>query len=139
MKSKSRRRDDSNFIILQSYCAFFFHFSPSFCWVFLAYSDLHCHQDFKIKLPKLQQKKKPFRVSARYPFIGRNNQISPVWPIRPIFFSVRNRGCTCIGALADTVYTGRTSRYSTKLTSLLFNFYLTIPCIARVSNQLYIL
>ena len=57
MKSKSRRRDDSNFI-LQSYCAFFFHFSPSFCWVFLAYSDLHRHYDFKIKLPKLQKKKK---------------------------------------------------------------------------------
>ena len=138
MKSKSRRRDDSNFI-LQSYCAFFFHFSPSFYWVFLAYLDLHCYQDFKIKLPKLQQKKKSFRVSARYPFIGQNNQISPVWPIRPIFFLVRNRGCTCTVALASTVYIDRTSRYSTKLTSLLFNFYLTIPCIAWVSNQLYIL
>ena len=32
MKSKFRRRDDSNFI-LQSYCAFFFHFSADFSWL----------------------------------------------------------------------------------------------------------
>ena len=55
MKSKSWRRDDSNFV-LQSYCAFFFHFSLSFYWVFLTYSDLH-HLALK-KLPKLPQKKK---------------------------------------------------------------------------------
>ena len=46
---------DSNFI-LQSYGAFFFHFSLSFCWVLLAYSDLH-HLALK-KLPKLPAKKK---------------------------------------------------------------------------------
>ena len=45
---------DSNFI-LQSYCAIFFHFSLSFCWVFLAYSNLH-YLAFK-KLPKLPTKK----------------------------------------------------------------------------------
>ena len=67
MKSKSWRRGDSNFI-LQSYWAFFFHSSLSFCWVFLAYSNLH-HPALK-KLPKLphkkkrKKKKKPFHVSA---------------------------------------------------------------------------
>ena len=55
MKSKSWRRGDSNFI-LQSYCAFFFHFSLPFCWVFLAYSDLH-YPALK-KLPKLPKKKR---------------------------------------------------------------------------------
>ena len=65
--SKSWRRGDSNFI-LQSYCAFFFHFSLSFCWVFLAYSDLH-HLALK-KLPKLPRKKKKhfvFRPSIQLP------------------------------------------------------------------------
>ena len=55
MKSKSWRRGDSNFI-LQSYWAFFFHSSLSFCWVFLAYSNLH-HPALK-KLTKLPHKKK---------------------------------------------------------------------------------
>ena len=115
MKSKSRRRGDSNFI-LQNYCAFFFHFSPSFCQVYLAYSDLHSHQDFKIKLPKLPQKKKrkAFRVSPRYPFTGQNSKI---FPVRLVYFSVRNRGCTCTGALASIVYTGRYGTVSPTLSS----------------------
>ena len=60
MKSKSWRKGDSNFI-LQSYYAFFFHFSLSFYWVFLAYSDLH-HPTLK-KLPKLPPKKKEKKES----------------------------------------------------------------------------
>ena len=94
MKSKSWRRGDSNFI-LQSYCAFFFHFSLSFCWVFLAYSDLH-HPALK-KLPKLPHtKKKAFRVSAWYPFTGRNSRILPVRLVRGrygrYFFSTKQGG-----------------------------------------------
>ena len=54
---------DSNFI-LQSYCAFFFHFSLSFCWVFLAYSDLH-HLALK-KLPKLPHKKKKKKKERKH-------------------------------------------------------------------------
>ena len=69
MKKETVSACDSNFI-LQSYCAFFFHFSLSFCWVFLAYSDLH-HPALK-KLPKLpkkeKEKKKAFRVLAQYTF-----------------------------------------------------------------------
>ena len=37
---------------------------------------------------------------------------------RPVFFLVQNRGCTCISALIGTVYTSRTGRYGTVLTSL---------------------
>ena len=47
-----------------------------------------------------------FRVSAQYPFTGRNNRIWPVWSV---FFPVRNKGVICTGALVGTV---------TELTSL---------------------
>ena len=87
MKSKSWRRGDSNFI-LQSYCAFFFHFSLSFCWVFLAYSDLH-HPALK-KLPKLPHTHThTISCFSRYPFIDQNSRISLVWPV---FFPVWNKG-----------------------------------------------
>ena len=56
-----------------------------------------------------------FLVSVRYAFTGRNSRISPVWPV---FFPVRNKGGICTGLLTGTVYTGRTGRYGTKLTSL---------------------
>ena len=39
-------------------------------------------------------------------------------PVQLVFFSVRNKRGICTGALAGTVYTGRTGRYSTELTSL---------------------
>ena len=40
------------------------------------------------------------------------------WPIRSVFFLVRNRGVICTGLLADTVYSGRAGRYDTELTPL---------------------
>ena len=39
-------------------------------------------------------------------------------PVRPVFFSVRNKGVICTGALIGTVYIGCTGRYGTELTSL---------------------
>ena len=39
-------------------------------------------------------------------------------PVRPVFFPVRNKGSTYTSALAGTVYTSRTDRYGTELTSL---------------------
>ena len=118
-KESVSARGDSNFI-LQSYCAFLFHFSLSFCWVFLAYSNLH-HPALK-KLPKLPKKrkkkrkeKKAFRVSARYPFIGRNSRILPV---QSVFFLVWNKRVINTGLLASMVYTDHTGQYGTKLTSL---------------------
>ena len=108
---------------MQSYCAIFFHFSLSFCWVFLAYSNLHYLALKKLpKLPTKKERKKAFCVSARYPFTGRNSRISPVQPVRSIFFPVQNKGVIYIGLLAGTVYTDRTSQYSTELTSLIFVF-----------------
>ena len=40
------------------------------------------------------------------------------WPIRSVFFLVRNRGVICTGLLADTVYSGRAGRYDMELTPL---------------------
>ena len=39
-------------------------------------------------------------------------------PLRLVFFSVRNKGYTCTGALTGTIYTSHTDRYCTELTSL---------------------
>ena len=39
-------------------------------------------------------------------------------PVRPIFFPVRNKGCTCTGALTGMVYIGHSGRYGTELTFL---------------------
>ena len=65
------------------------------------------------KIQKLQnlkkKKKKLFYVPAG---IARN------WPVRPVFFPVRNRGVERTGLLAGTVYSGRTGRYGTELTTL---------------------
>ena len=38
--------------------------------------------------------------------------------IQLVFFPVRNKGVIYTGALTGTVYTGRTGRYGTELTSL---------------------
>ena len=64
------------------------------------------------KIQKLQnlKKKKLFSVPAG---IARN------WPIRPVFFPVRNRGVECTGLLAGTVYSDSTGRYGTELITLL--------------------
>ena len=40
-------------------------------------------------------------------------------PVQPVFFPVRNKRGICTSLLTGTVYTGRTGRYGTKLTSLL--------------------
>ena len=48
------------------------------------------------KIQKLQNLKKKKRIARN-------------WLVRPVFFSVRNRGVICIGLLTSTVYTGRTS------------------------------
>ena len=53
-------------------------------------------------------------VLVRNIFTSRNSQISP---IQQVFFPIRNKGSTYIGALASTVYIGRTGRYDMKLTS----------------------
>ena len=112
MKSKSWRRGDSNFI-LQSYCAFFFHFSLSFCLVFLAYSNLH-HPTLK-KLPKLPHKKEKKRsISCFCPVsIYRLKQLDFAG-IAGIFSGTK-QGSVCTSLLASTVYTGW---YGMKLTSL---------------------
>ena len=44
------------------------------------------------------------------------------WPVRPVFFPVRNRGVECTGLLAGTVYSGRTGWYGTELTTLAQSF-----------------
>ena len=59
------------------------------------------------------------------------------WPIRSVFFLVRNRGVICTGLLADTVYSGRAGRYDMELTPLVskllfvkffIQFFKTIIC-----------
>ena len=63
------------------------------------------------KIQKLQNFKKKtfFFVPAG---IARN------WPVRLVFFPVRNRGFIRTGLLAGTIYSDRTGQYGTKLTSL---------------------
>ena len=56
------------------------------------------------KLKNLKKKKKNF-------FLYR--------PVRPVFFPVRNREVERTGLLAGTVYSDRTGRYDTKLTTLI--------------------
>ena len=55
-------------------------------------------------------------ILVRNIFTDRNSRISPV---QLVFFPIRNKGCTCIGALTSTVYTGHIGWYGTELTSLL--------------------
>ena len=43
-----------------------------------------------------------------------------MWPVRPIFFPVRNKRGICTGLLVSTVYTGRSGRYGTELISLVY-------------------
>ena len=64
------------------------------------------------KIQKLQnfKKKKLFSVSAG---------IAQNWPIRPVFFLVRNRGVEHTELLAGTVYFSHTDRYGTKSITLI--------------------
>ena len=43
-----------------------------------------------------------------------------IWPVRPVFFPVRNRGVNRTGLLAGTVYTSHISQYGTILTPLVW-------------------
>ena len=83
--------------------------------------QISCHSVLtKIqKLQNLKKKKKKIYVPAG---IARN------WPVRPVFFPVRNRGVECIGFLAGTVYSGRTGRYGTKLITLLLTSNIFDQC-----------
>ena len=72
------------------------------------------------KLQNLKKKKKKnfflYRPVRSVPAgITRN---WPVRPIRPVFLPVRNIEVNRTGLPADTVYSGRTGRYGTKLTTL---------------------
>ena len=60
-------------------------------------------------LKKKKKKKKIFYVPAG---IARN------WPVRPVFFPVRNRGVERIRLLAGTVYSSHTGRYRTESITL---------------------
>ena len=62
------------------------------------------------------KKKKVFSIPTSTPDTGR---YCPNWPVRPVFFSVQNRGVICTDLLAGTVYTGHTGLYSTESTALL--------------------
>ena len=65
------------------------------------------------KLQNLKKKKKLFSVLVGTPGIAQN------WPVRPVFFPVRNRGVEHIGLLAGTIYSGRIDQYGTELTPLI--------------------
>ena len=62
------------------------------------------------KLQNLKKKKKNFFLVPAG--IARN------WPVRPVFFPVRNRGVERTEMLAGTVYSGHTSRYGTESITL---------------------
>ena len=71
------------------------------------------------KLQNLKKKKKLFSVPAGTPGTGRYcPKLAGTRPVRPVFFPVRIRGVERTGLLAGTVYSGRTGRYGTELTTL---------------------
>ena len=107
-------------MILTSFCKTIVHFSFIFLLLFARFTWLTqiCTAIRILKLncqnyPK-KKKKKAFRVSPRYSFTGQNSKI---FPVRLVYFSVRNRGCTCTSALASIVYTGRYGTVSPTLSS----------------------
>ena len=76
------------------------------------------HPNKNSKITKLKKKKNFFlyRPVCSVPAgIARNCLVQPV---QPVFFPVRNRGVERTGLLAGTVYSGRTGRYDTELTTL---------------------
>ena len=81
------------------------------------------YHSFLTKIQKLQnlkkKKKKTFFCTGRYcPKLVGTAGTAGTRPVRPVFFPERNRGVECTGLLAGTVYSGRTGRYGTKLTTL---------------------
>ena len=71
------------------------------------------------KIQKLQNLKKKKKKKFLYRTVRPvSADITRNWPVRPVYFSVRNRGVERTGLLASTVYSGRTSRYGTELTTL---------------------
>ena len=69
------------------------------------------------KLQNYKKKKKFFLYRSVRPIpagIARN------WPVRPVFFPVRNRGVERTGLLVGMVYSGRTGRYGTKSITLVY-------------------
>ena len=100
-RSRRRRRRSSCFTAppLQPYFVIVF-FLFSFFSVFFPYKwDISCFGPVSIYWPKQPN----FADTAS------------TWLVRPVFFSVRNKGVICTGLLASTIYT---NRYDTELTSL---------------------
>ena len=70
-------------------------------------------QNFKIKNKNKNKNFFLYRLVRTVPA-----GIAQNWPVWPVFFPIRNKGVECIRLLADTVYSGRTGRYGTELTTL---------------------
>ena len=68
------------------------------------------------KIQKLQNLKTKKNFFLYRPVRPVSAGIARNWPVRPVFFPVRNRGVECTGLLAGTVYSGR---YGTELITLL--------------------
>ena len=62
------------------------------------------------KLQNLKKKKKLFFVPPDTPDTGRYCPklagMASIWPVRPVFFPIRNRGVIRTSLLAGTVYSG---------------------------------
>ena len=76
------------------------------------------------KLQNLKKKKKLFSVPAGTPGTGRYCPklagTAGTRPVRPVFLPVRNIEVNRTGLPAGTVYSGRTGRYGTVLTTLFY-------------------
>ena len=85
------------------------------------------------KLQNLKKKKKKKKILYR-PVRPVSAGITRNWPVRPVYFSVRDRGVERTGLLASTVYSGRTGRYGTELTTL----HRTTQEQKKTSDEVYI-
>ena len=74
------------------------------------------------KLQNLKKKKKKKNFFLYWPVRPIPAGIARNWPVRPVFFPVRNKGVERTGLLAGTVYSGRTSRYGTESITLFKRF-----------------
>ena len=74
------------------------------------------------KIQKLQNFKKNKKTSRYCPKL---TGMVGTWPVRPVFFSVQNRGVMRTGLLAGTVYSDCTNRYGTELTPLVLSVFKT--------------
>ena len=74
-------------------------------------------------LTKIQKKKKKKKNFFLYwPVRPIPAGIARNWPVRPVFFPVRNKGVERTGLLAGTVYSGRTGWYGTESITLFKRF-----------------